>query len=521
MNRHKMKNIFDFSVSTKKKQSRSKVPSLQMFSIGPSIQNHHHSSYSNTLPTTTETPIGLKTKKKMQTHNRNSIFNSIFVHLKKTSEELTSDIAEAKKISKIIRINRFRSASNPNPNYNKHKKLISNQVKNILLKEKMNQLQMQSIDLKLSSLDNKQKQSKESKTSLPIVSVNNKQIRTKTFVVQYNPKWSHIEEMAYSQVNHLIINDIEIQRHIIRDQITLLLDNIQTYKLAFFSHNKIKEFFDVLSPIKQRELNKLIEEIISLMIEISYLILMDLSKHIDKFIVNPQKRFTKEDDAPVYKEADELNSNAKLFNEASMFLKACNEVYDSASKEESDFVFSKKIFQKVLQFLERCRLDISKLLVMTRNLYANYLNDLTITKRYSIEMRNIEEASSRNSKANTKDNDDYYTLTQKNESISRRKNKYSGGIDYTNYKGPLKVQISEEKDKIQRMDKVLGKVNDNCLEKKKDKIRKQLKNKFDINSRLIDIILKYSTAEFRNKIQSERVMMRFREKETQGINYDY
>lgn len=156
---------------------------------------------------------------------------------------------------------------------------------------------------------------------------------------------------------------------------------------------------------------------------------------------------------------------------------------------------------------------------MSQNLYKNYINDLKITKNYSSEMKSIEEESSRNRKF--KDNEDYYTLTTQNERMSYRKNKYDGGIDYTNYKGTLKIQISEEKDKMNRMDKVLGKVNDNgCLEKKKDKIRKQLKKKFDINSRLIDLILKYSTSDFKKQIQSERVKMRFKLKEAQGINYD-
>ena len=87
--------------------------------------------------------------------------------------------------------------------------------------------------------------------------------------------------------------------------------------------------------------------------------------------------------------------NAKIFNDASNFLKSCNQVYAIISSKESEFVFSIKDFAKIIQYIERSRLNVSELLFSIQNLFKNYKKDKEIVQEYQREMERIKRYNGR------------------------------------------------------------------------------------------------------------------------------
>ena len=106
---------------------------------------------------------------------------------------------------------------------------------------------------------------------------------------------------------------------------------------------------------------------------------------------------------------------------------------------------------------------------------------------------------------------------QKNVS-TKKKNKldchrkfgaFRSGIDPFKYKGKLKMKINEDKEVLMRINKALGKRNNN--QKNFDNVKK-----FDIGSKLVTDLMKYGTNQFRQFIISERIRRKFYDKEKEN-----
>ena len=313
--------------------------------------------------------------------------------------------------------------------------------------------------------------------------------RLKTFLIIDKPNWHEKRQLEYIKYSKESMRSQEVQQKAIKDQILLLSDNVQIFKVRYLSNKEILTLFNSLDRKVKIKLNKLLEETIGLMITTAYLLLMDFGDNIDKFITNPMWKVSKEDNKIITDEAVEFCVNAKIFNDASNFLKSCNQVYAIISSKESEFVFSIKDFAKIIQYIERSRLNVSELLFSIQNLFKNYKKDKEIVQEYQREMERIKRYNGRKT---------YYH--------QRTKSNFEGGIDYTRYKGPIVLQSNEEQDKKNRIQR--------CLEDSGITERKHLKTrKFDINSKLIDKLMKYATEGFRAMICCERIVRRFKARE--------
>ena len=80
---------------------------------------------------------------------------------------------------------------------------------------------------------------------------------------------------------------------------------------------------------------------------------------------------------------------------------------------------------------------------------------------------------------------------------------FNSGIDSFNYNGPKKLKLNEQQLINVRINKAFGGNSRNL----------KLKHfpKFDINSRLVNNLMKYATNKFKNDIISERIRQRFYE----------
>ena len=313
--------------------------------------------------------------------------------------------------------------------------------------------------------------------------------RLKTFMVSYIPNWYEKQQLEHIKFSRESMRSQDLQIKTIKDEVLVLLDNIQIFKVRYLSSKTILTIFSSLEKRVSIKLNKILEETIGLMITSSYMLLMDFGDSVDHFILNPQWRVSREDDKLVSDESKEFVINAKIFNDTSNFLKSCHQTYEIIVEKENDFVFSSKEFMKLVQYLERCRYNVSYLIFTVQNLFKNYKKDQEIVDEYTKEMEKINK----------------YDGTKK-YFHKKTRTTFIGGIDYTRYKGPLAIITSEEQEKKNRILK--------CLDTNPRRDRKQTKTtNFDINSKLIDKLLKYATERFRTMICCERILRRFKAKE--------
>ena len=306
--------------------------------------------------------------------------------------------------------------------------------------------------------------------------------RIKTFLISFIPNWYEKKKMAHIKLNKQY--SLQVQQSTIKDEILLLMDNIQLFKVKYLSNKEIINIFKSQELRIKRKINKLLEETIGLMITTAYLLLMDLGDSVNNFIVNPQWRVSKEDNKVVKDEEEELRINGRIFSDSANFLKSCEEASAIISTQDDEFIFSKNDFEKIIQYLERARVNVSELLYTLQNLFRNYYKDKEIVEQYKKEMQKIKSKSS-------------------NKII---RTNYEGGIDYTKYKGPLTLSNNEEQEKRNRILK--------CLDREpKRKKRLRQPKEFNINSKIIDKLLNYATDGFKNMICCERIIRRFKEKE--------
>jgi len=80
-----------------------------------------------------------------------------------------------------------------------------------------------------------------------------------------------------------MINDVEYQSRSFKDQVKLLEENIQHYKMSITSKKNYVESFCSLSIISKMEYNKALEETIGILLLLPQLILVDFYKFIQRF----------------------------------------------------------------------------------------------------------------------------------------------------------------------------------------------------------------------------------------------
>ena len=339
--------------------------------------------------------------------------------------------------------------------------------------------------------------------SSSFISENNN--RKKTYVVKYIPKWHLKNRIIQIKMSKEIISNQQSQINLINDQICILNDNIRKYKSNFFTDKNLVNLFKNSAENIQIKINKLLEETIGLIIEISYSLLMDYDSLIDKFISNPMLKPTHHHDKYVENEVEEFKENVQIFNQCSNFLNVCFDSYLIITKDSLDFIIKKFNFIKIIQFLERCRLNISDLFYTTKNIYIKSEEDTKIVNNF---LKTINKYK----------NDTYNKLMnidspKKNNNHNNYHNRnFSGGIDIFRYKGPKSLRLTMEMEKKHRLEAALG---------TPEKYREyKFAKKFDINSKLVDDLLKYSTPEFRQQIFCERIIQRFKKKENQQDEID-
>jgi hypothetical protein len=213
--------------------------------------------------------------------------------------------------------------------------------------------------------------------------------RQKTFTVEYILNWYEKNSLITPKLLPRLTNNIEFQSNILIDEIKVLLENIQHYRLKYLGDKFLLRVFKNLDVNKQIRLNKILEETCGLILKIANGILLDFANFLEKFISvqppHPEKLLPK----LVKDEVINFRENVNFLTEITTFLKSCYDVYLTLIKQIDDMILPYNSFKTIMQYLARARLNISNLICSTDNYKTNYRNDLKAIYKYKLAINKL------------------------------------------------------------------------------------------------------------------------------------
>ena len=178
------------------------------------------------------------------------------------------------------------------------------------------------------------------------------------------------------EYNPLISNDVKFQSGLIKDELCLLLDDIQYFRITFCANNDLFSSFKNMHIQKQIKTNKLLEESCALLHYIPKIILKEYYSYTDKFISveDPSaEMFAKK---IVYNEFETFQENLKYIYKISNFIKCCGEVYFLLIIQvENEMAISSQNFLILHKILKRVRFFVISLTNICKNILMNYCFD--------------------------------------------------------------------------------------------------------------------------------------------------
>ena len=190
--------------------------------------------------------------------------------------------------------------------------------------------------------------------------------------------WNSKIGIAKSNIeyNPFISNDVKFQSGLIKDELCLLLDDIQYFRITLSSKNDLFSSFKNMTIKKQVQTNKLLEESCALLHYIPKIILKEYYFSTDKFISieDPSREmFAKK---VVYNEFETFQDNLKYIYKISNYIKCCGEVYfQLIIQVEGEMAISSQNFIILHKILKRVRFLIINLTNICKNILINYCFD--------------------------------------------------------------------------------------------------------------------------------------------------
>ena len=388
---------------------------------------------------------------------------------------------------------------------------------------------------------------------------NNKEYKRKRNFKQYIDEKKFLDKDWNSKIgivksnieyNYLLSNDIKFQSRVIRDELCLLIDDIQYYRITFIGNNDIYSSFKNMEIKKQIKVNKILEESCALLHYIPKIILKEYYNSTDKFIAieDPSREmFSKKF---VYNELETFQDNLKYLYKISNFVKCCGEVYNQLiSQVENEMTISPQNFIMLKEILKRIRFYIINLTNIGKNILMNYCFDKYIIINKCKRAINNKNIDINKIKINT--NNALKKIIKKNNKLKKNeklkkaqtniinkekeKEKEKEKIINNNNKNQEIIEMNEELEEIEKkndISKTFGKT-DNYLREKLTRINKALeinhiyeRDNFNIekdksfekkkliepmaciNSKLMTKMLKYINKDIRAQIISLRTAER-------------
>lgn len=239
---------------------------------------------------------------------------------------------------------------------------------------------------------------KSSLLSVSRLSKKEKPKRLRTFKIKLIKNYYEKKKLAFKALPKSVITDIDYQSCVFIDELKVLLDNSENLRLHFLTNENMISVFREVSSQNKEEVNFLIEESCGLMMEISFLILKDFSKYIDKFVSVPPPHKDRLKETYVVDEEIAFINNCKLISDIMLFMKGCYEVYLVLIKQEDDIALDYIRYNEVTQFCNRARYNISNLIFLIKAFYKNSIDDKKLLEKFlqdkEIEFSDDEEEAS-------------------------------------------------------------------------------------------------------------------------------
>ena len=305
--------------------------------------------------------------------------------------------------------------------------------------------------------------------------------RIKKYKVEVIKGWEAKNGFDYdNSKNKYFIEDKVYQRNFISNQIEIIIDNTNSFKLEnmIYIEKHIKQ--DEINIQFLIKLNKLIEETSGLFIKVGHLIISDYEKfsnlQSETHQLNPPEM---KEGSVVYNEKIEFGKNTKILNESVKFLTTTYEVYLILTNT-SDYILSMNEFLKIKHFLNRARFNISEL-----NIYSKKCLDIIKYENNIVNLYNSQKK-----------------IIQNNEKLI---NKQYSNIDKTTKDDfeNFREKVFQEygRDKVRRLNNLLNETRIKHSNSKKNILNKKCKF-IDFDDRMFNKLFKYMDPEIKDKFEA-------------------
>ena len=198
---------------------------------------------------------------------------------------------------------------------------------------------------------------------------------------------------------------MDFQSRYIKDEMRILLDNIQYMKTNLLCTN------DVVTAIKNKDLhfqiniNKSIEETCGFLDLLSRYILCDYYNYSEHFISIESANYHDMKPTTVTNEVDCFVINIRLLCKISKYLKCCFDVYITLTKQVDDIVLPLNKFEVVRRILQRARYNMNDIIQSGKGALKDYYYDKNaiekiepLLKKKNITQHDIQCCSQRKRK---------------------------------------------------------------------------------------------------------------------------
>ena len=285
--------------------------------------------------------------------------------------------------------------------------------------------------------------------------------RKKTFKVDVIKGWEFQNGLNFNNVNEKgYIEDKEYQKNLLSNQLDIIMDNTNYFKLNFI--NKLESYIknDDLNPNFLLKLNKLIEETASIYVEIGHLIIRDLEQFIFlkyKLPFPTPKEMV--EGAEVSDEKKEFEKDVKILNYCSRYLTSSFDIYLILNSQLSNYYLPAKTFRRVRHFLNRARYNMNSIILISRK----FIEEINYEKGIVNQFNEQKELIAKNGKIRN---------TQYNNLDKFSKN----GFDFLNGINNNSQNVIG-KDKIRRLNNLLNEKNKKLSQKRNNGKHIDLENK--------------------------------------------
>ena len=251
--------------------------------------------------------------------------------------------------------------------------------------------------------------------------------RKKKFKIEVIKGWEFSNGLNVNNFDFKVfIEDKEYQKNLISNQIDIIIDNTNYFKL---NHINILTKYIKNDDLNEKYLiiiNKLLEETSALYIEISHLIIKDFESFLFiKHKLKPCSPPEMIDGVEVNDEKLEFGVNIKLLNECTKFLNSSYEIY-LVLNGQTNYIIQMKKFLKIRHFLNRARYNINNLVSISKK----YIEDLKYEKGIINQFNEQQDLIDKNLKVKNKQYSNCDRITDGLESLNEKKKNYQNiGVD--------------------------------------------------------------------------------------------